>query len=78
MESSFYYGAVMYSVPMAMLYTVAVLGLSSEEQLLIHLKSSYESACAGEADVYLTAQSIVNTTHVYFKHSLNPQVPPPN
>lgn len=54
--------------------SVFVTELSKESELLEHITGSYESACNGDADLYLTAQSIVNTARVYYKQEINLQV----
>lgn len=49
--------------------------LSTESALISYISNSYESACTGQSEsIYLTAQSIVNTSRVYYKNNLNPQV----
>ncbi|KAF6036153.1 TICRR [Bugula neritina] len=50
---------------------VSSIDLRTESELLTYVSSSYESAVTGQSDVYLTAQSIVNTVRVFYKNSPN-------
>lgn len=55
-------------------FGVSLTALSTEEELLSHVKQTYSEAVTGQKDICLCAQAIVSTIRHFYRHETDPKV----